>query len=161
MKRMSAAEAAATPESWAEFLAADPDRKPETIACHEAGHAIAGLLCGGPFRPRKVAGLEISLNFDDDMQVQGDPRLYSLHLYFDEAVETRIFTWTPSTLIDNDCIRYFLLRNLAGDGCPTGIVAGMPCRAERLESGSWLLLLWAEDAGDLQTHVLNDCRGAV
>jgi hypothetical protein len=78
MKRMSAAEAAATPESWAEFLAGDPDRKPETIARHEAGHAIAGLVIGGSFRPRKV------VLFDDD----GDA-----HCYFKGP--RRVYCHTP------------------------------------------------------------------
>jgi hypothetical protein len=40
-------------------------------------------------------------------------------------------------------------------------VAGLWCRAVRLESGAWGLTLWAQDNKDVRAHVLNDFRGAV
>jgi hypothetical protein len=107
-----------------------------------------------------LGGLPVRLLFDDDAQEPDKPTVYTLHVYFDQPVTTYTNAGSPSEDIDGDEIRYFLLRDLAGDDAPTGIVAGMPARAERLESG-WLITVWAEDAADVRAHVLVDCRGAV
>jgi hypothetical protein len=73
---------------------------------------------------------------------------------------TTTYAGSPDEDIDGDEIRYFLLRDLASDGAPVGVVAGMPCRAEGLENG-WLTTLWAEDHESARARILNDCRGAV
>jgi hypothetical protein len=112
VKRISAAEAAAAPESWAEFLAADPDRKPETIACHEAGHAIAGLVFGGPFRPKKVV-----LSDDDGdahCYLKGPRRVYchTPEAYAARCPRSRRQVWADHAL--NDAI-LSLAGPVAGD----------------------------------------------
>jgi hypothetical protein len=80
----------------------------------------------------RLCGLPVRLFFDDDAQRPDSLPMYSLHVYFGHPVTTSINPGSPDEDIDEDEIRYFLLRDLAGDGAPVGVVAGMPCRAERL-----------------------------
>lgn len=109
-----------------------------------------------------LGDLEISLEFDEGCQQSGYPPLYFVRIVFDEPVETHCNAGDPTNeCVEKDVIRRFPLCDLANDGAPVGVVGGLPARAERLESGRWLLTLWAGSVEEAVAHVLNNCIGAV